>query len=131
MAGIILVADDSPTIRAFVRLALKGLGAELVEAADGAQAIERARTIFPDLALIDLHMPGTDGLAALQALRAEPDPRLSQLPILLLTAEKNEALLASCEQAGATGFVEKPIKPAALLEAVRKQLAANPRERQP
>ena len=113
--AIILVADDSPTIRAFVRLALRGLGAELIEAGDGAQAIERARTIFPDLALIDLHMPGTDGLGALRALRAESDPRLSRLPVLLLTAERSDALRASCEQAGASGFVEKPIKPALLV----------------
>ena len=121
----ILIADDSPTIRGFVRLVLRGVTTPftLVEAEDGAQAIAKARELFPALALIDLHMPGTDGLAALRSLRAESDPRLRDLPIFLLTAERGEELRAECLSAGATGFIDKPIKAPPLLEVVRRHLA--------
>jgi len=126
VATTILIADDSPTIRGFVRLVLRSLGEpfELLEAEDGAQAIERARSTLPTLALIDLHMPGTDGLAALRSLRADADPRLAALPVYLLTAERNEELREACAQAGATGFIDKPLKPGALLESVRRALTA-------
>jgi two-component system chemotaxis response regulator CheY len=122
----ILIADDSPTIRGFVRLALRGLGQpfSLVEAEDGEQAILRIRNIPPVLALVDLHMPGTDGLGVLRALRQESDPRLRGLPVLLLTAERSEEIRAACMSAGATGFLDKPVKPAQLVEAVRRFIAA-------
>ena len=125
MPSLILIADDSPTIRGFVRLVLRSLSVpfELVEAEDGAQAIAAARSTPPALALIDLHMPGTDGLAALRALRADEDVRLRELPIFLLTAERDEATRESCLAAGATGFIDKPIKPGVLIETVRRLLA--------
>jgi CheY-like chemotaxis protein len=122
---LILIADDSPTIRGFVRLVLRSLTApfELIEVEDGAQAIAAARNAPPALALIDLHMPGTDGLAALRAMRADEDVRLRDLPIFLLTAERDEATREACVAAGATGFIDKPIKPGVLIETVRRLLA--------
>ena len=125
MPPLILIADDSPTIRGFVRLVLRSLTApfELIEVEDGAQAIAAARNAPPALALIDLHMPGTDGLAALRAMRADEDVRLRDLPIFLLTAERDEATREACVAAGATGFIDKPIKPGVLIETVRRLLA--------
>jgi two-component system chemotaxis response regulator CheY len=122
---IILIADDSATIRGFVKLVLRGLGTpfQLIEAEDGELALVRARTTFPILALIDLHMPNLDGLGALKALRAQSDPRLRDLPVLLLTAERGEDLRAQCMASGANGFLDKPIKQPQLLEAVRRYLA--------
>jgi two-component system chemotaxis response regulator CheY len=125
---VILIADDSATIRGFVKLVLRGQAAtlppfQLVEAADGEVALVRARTNFPALALIDLHMPNLDGLGALRALRAESEPRLRDLPVLLLTAERGEELRAQCMAAGANGFLDKPLKQPQLLEAVRRYLA--------
>ncbi len=124
LAPVILIADDSPTIRGFVRLVLRSLAVpfELIEVEDGAQAIAAARNTPPALALIDLQMPGTDGLAALRAMRADDDVRLRDLPIYLLTAERDEATRDACMAAGATGFIDKPIKPGLLIDTVRRVL---------
>jgi len=95
----------------------------IAEAEDGEQAIVRARSSPPALALIDLHMPGSGGLEVLRALRQESDQRLRDLPILILSAERGEELRQDCTRAGATGFLDKPIDQARLLEAVRRHLA--------
>ena len=117
----VLIADDSPTIRGFVRLALRGLPIELVEAEDGAQGLERARQGQCVLALIDLQRPNVDGLTMLRALRAEAGA-LATLPVLVLSGERNEELRAQTLAAGAQGFVEKPLQLAALREAVQRLL---------
>ena len=122
----VLIADDSPTIRGFVRLALRGLDVELVEAEDGAQALELARKSPPSLVLLDVNMPVLDGLAATRALRADPDPALSLLPIYLLTAERSEQVRAQCLAAGASGILDKPLRITELKETVAKLLAQHP-----
>ena len=119
-----LIADDSPTIRAFVRLALRDLPIGLVEAEDGAQALERARASRPALALIDVNMPVLDGLGAVRALRSDPDPALRALPVLLLTCERNEAAREACLAAGANGIVDKPLRIPELRAAVERLLGA-------
>jgi CheY-like chemotaxis protein len=118
----VLIADDSPTIRGFVRLALRGLAVEIVEAEDGAQAVEKARAAPPTLALIDVNMPVLDGLGATRALRADANPTLRALPILLLTAERGDAVRAECLACGADGVIDKPLKIPALKAAVERLL---------
>jgi two-component system chemotaxis response regulator CheY len=107
---LILVADDSPTIRGFVRLALRGLPVEIVDAEDGSQALEKARAQTPTLALIDVNMPVLDGLGALRGLRADPSEALRRVPVVMLTAERSDEVLAACRAAGADSFVAKPLK---------------------
>ena len=119
----VLIADDSPTIRGFARLALRGLPVELVEAEDGVQALLLLRESVPALALIDVNMPNLDGLGVLRALRADPDPRLRALPVLLLTAERGEELRAECLGAGALGLIEKPLRIGELKARVAELLA--------
>ena len=119
----VLIADDSPTIRAFVRLALRGLPVELVEAGDGAQALERARAAPPALALLDVEMPLLDGLGTTRALRSDPDPALRAIPILLLTAGRSDAVREACLAAGASGILDKPLRIPELRAAVERLLA--------
>ncbi|WP_143537543.1 hybrid sensor histidine kinase/response regulator transcription factor [Rubrivirga marina] len=80
----VLVADDQPEIRAFVRRHLEGAGYRVVEAADGEEALDRARQRLPDLVVSDVMMPRLDGLGLCRALRS--DPETDFVPILLLTA---------------------------------------------
>ena len=125
----VLIADDSPTIRGFARLALRGLDVDLVEVEDGVQALEQLRRAVPALALVDVNMPHLGGLGLLTALRADADPALRALPVLLLTGERDEALLAQCTAAGATGVIEKPLRIAELkakVAALLAQLAGEP-----
>jgi len=81
----VLVADDQADIRAFVRRHLEGAGYRVVEAADGEEALDRARKELPDLVVSDVMMPRLDGLGLCRALRS--DPETDFLPVLLLTAK--------------------------------------------
>ena len=123
----VLIADDSPTIRGFARLALRGLPEVLLlDAEDGVQALALLRQHPVALALIDVNMPNLDGLGVLRALRQDPEPLLRALPVLLLTAERSEQLRADCLAAGAkgfTGFLDKPLRLADLKARVEELLA--------
>ena len=84
----ILVVDDDPGMRAYVRRCLESLTSRVIEAADGTEALEAARAAGPGgvaLVIADVVMPGLDGLALRQALRADPD--LAAVPVLLISGE--------------------------------------------
>jgi PAS domain S-box-containing protein len=120
LAGMtVLVAEDNPVNMLIVAAMLRRLGAAVLEADDGAQAVALAQQWAPrlDAVLMDLHMPVIDGLAATRALRS--DPRTAQVPVLAFTAAvlENERLDASA--AGMNGFVAKPVHEADLLRALR------------
>ncbi len=101
----ILVAEDHPDSRDALRTLLEAYGYEVFVAGDGAEAVQRAVEIHPDLILMDLMMPGVDGMEATRRLRSESDFR--DVPIVALTAMeggKDRALAA-----GFNDFVSKPI----------------------
>jgi CheY-like chemotaxis protein len=104
----ILIADDKATGRELVRTILENDGFEVYEASDGLEAVERARSIHPNLIILDLHMPGLDGFGVVTVLRQ--DPEFASTPILALTAS---AMMGDRERAlgaGFTGYVSKPIR---------------------
>jgi two-component system chemotaxis response regulator CheY len=125
MAGlpILLVVDDSPTIRGFVRVALRGLPVEIVEAEDGLLGLEAVARDLPSLLLVDIQMPALDGIGLLKALRADDDPAVRALPVLLLTAERGDVLRDEALAAGANGLLEKPLRIPAIRAAVEEHLA--------
>src|SRR6266571_6945653 len=118
MAERILLVDDHPLTRSALAALLAQHGFDVVgEAADGEQAIERAGRLRPDLILLDLSMPGLDGLSALPRLReAAPD-----CEVVVLTASGTEENLLSAIRAGAAGYLlktEPPERIAAFLDGV-------------
>jgi len=118
----VLVVDDSATIRSLVRVHLMGLGLEFVEAASGEEALlEIERSEF-DLVLLDLHMPGIDGLAVLRAIRANEKPEVRRVKIVVLTGDKSDAAVAEARHAGADDFVLKPVTRSNLIEATSRCL---------
>ncbi len=119
----ILVADDDDDIRALVTLRLRRFGFEVVTAADGEQALALVRDRAPDLAILDVTMPGLTGLEVTRALRADEQTR--GIPVLLLTARVQDADLAAGLEAGATGYVRKPFQPAELLARIEEALDAS------
>lgn len=119
----ILVADDDDDIRALVTLRLRRFGFEVVAAADGEQALALVRDRSPDLAILDVTMPGLTGLEVTRALRA--DEATKGIPVLLLTARVQDADLAAGLEAGATGYVRKPFQPAELLARIEEALDAS------
>jgi DNA-binding response OmpR family regulator len=119
---LILVADDDDDILLLVTTRLRRDGHEVVQASRGDDALELARETKPALAVLDVGMPGLDGLEVLAAIRAEES--LAATKVLLLTAKAQESDVRRGYDAGADAYVKKPFSPAELSERVRSLLDA-------
>lgn len=123
MIRTVLVVDDSATLRRIVESALEAAGWTVWSASHGQQALDElaARATAPDLVITDWNMPVLDGLGLLRALRA--DPAYAGLPILVLTTDTDDASKEAARQAGATGWLSKPVDVALLCDVVESILA--------
>lgn len=122
-AELILVVEDKETNRKLVRDVLQFKGYKVAEATTAEEGLEIARSRQPDLILMDIHLPGMDGVTALKHLRADEETR--GIPVIALTAsampdEKREILAA-----GFDGYETKPIGVKRLGDLVREGLAAS------
>lgn len=115
----VLLADDQALLRTTFRMLIDSTDdMEVVaEASDGAEAVKLARTHRPDLVLMDIRMPGTDGLAATAAICSDAD--LSGTRVLILTTFEIDEYVAQALRAGASGFLGKDVAADALLEGIR------------
>ncbi len=120
MSKTILAVDDSPSIRQMVRFTLERAGYHVIEAEDGIDALDLARSSRADLVLTDQNMPRMDGLALIGSLRAMRE--YDAVPILMLTTESSDEMKAKGRAAGATGWMVKPFDPKRLVEIVRRVL---------
>lgn len=110
----VLVVDDHPTNREVARLILAAYGCEIVEAEDGQGAVDAAAAAYFDVILMDVRMPGMDGLEATRAIRATGQG----MPILAVTADVMREDVERCRASGMNGHVPKPINPARLMTAM-------------
>ena len=121
----ILVADDDTAVRQLVAFALRRAGFEVIEASNGEQALEIARTGTVGLIVLDMAMPGMTGTEVVQALRSRPET--ATLPVLLVTGSGDEDSVIQGLAAGADDFVPKPVRLDELVARVtahlRKQAA--------
>jgi DNA-binding NarL/FixJ family response regulator len=118
----VLVVDDDPLVRAGLRLMLSGDDVEVVgEAGDGAEGCRRAGELRPDVVLMDIRMPGTDGLTATESLRAGDDP---PQVIVLTTFDSDDHILRAL-RAGAAGFLLKDTPPAEIVSAIHRVAAGD------
>jgi DNA-binding response OmpR family regulator len=114
----VLVADDEDDIRALVGLAVRKAGCTVIgSVADGAAALDLARAERPDLAVLDVSMPGATGLEVCTALRA--DPATAGIRILLLSAGASLEDVAAGLAAGADAYLAKPFQVSGLVHQVR------------
>jgi two-component system chemotaxis response regulator CheY len=118
MTKMILAVDDSASIRQMVAFTLKSAGYDVIEAVDGQDGLEKAKTKAVSLVLTDQNMPRMDGISLVKELRALPQHKST--PILMLTTESSDQMKAQGKAAGATGWLVKPFDPAKLLEVVKK-----------
>jgi len=116
----ILIVDDNETNRDILRTRLGRQGYELVEAADGEEAMAAAREHLPDLILLDVMMPKVDGIEACRQLKA--DANLPFIPIILVTAKADSKDVVAGLEAGADEYLTKPVDHAALAARVRSML---------
>jgi diguanylate cyclase (GGDEF)-like protein len=120
VTGTVLVVDDSPEVSRLLELILTRAGYRVVVAADGRQAVDLARSVRPDLLVLDVMMPEMDGLAVTRLLRA--DPQLANVSIIMLTARGLAADKLEGLTAGADDYMAKPFDPGELLARVRGAL---------
>ncbi len=117
----VLIVEDAPFIREMIRDILESHDHEIVgEAANGLEAIEKYKALKPDVVLMDILMPGMDGLSAIMKI-IELD---SKAKIIVVSALVKEALRKEAMRAGAVDFVAKPFQVERLLEAVRAATTA-------
>ena len=119
-APLILVADDDEDILLLVTTRLRRDGFNVVSAPDGEKALALAREHKPTLAVLDIGMPGLDGLEVLAEIRA--DESLRGTLVLLLTAKAQESDVRRGYESGADAYVKKPFSPAELSTRVRALL---------
>ena len=124
---VLLVVDDSPDIRTFVARVLADLGT-VVEAEDGAAALDVARDLVPDLVVSDLMMPRLDGLGLIEALRR--DPALDHIPVVMLTAKAGDESRLDGLRAGVDDYLAKPFQPNELRVRVENLLERQRRLRE-
>ena len=120
-AGRILIVDDQPKIRRFMRTTLVADGYEVDEAKTGEEALARIREFRPDLTLLDMNMPGMGGLAACKAIRSDTD-----IAVIMLTVRNSEQDKVAALDAGADDFVTKPFSTPELLARIRAALRRLP-----
>lgn len=112
-----LVVDDDSTIRAMVALMLRHCRVKVFDARNGREALSVAELVRPQLVLLDLTMPGMDGIAVVKALRAHTDEVLRTVPIVLLTAS-TEHMRKQALDAGANAVLEKPCPKTILVQFI-------------
>lgn len=113
----ILIADDNEDLRGMLRHLLESQAYDVLEAADGREAAERAVCERPDLVIMDLGMPGMDGLSAVEEIRRSVPA--SETEILIVSAYDRLEFRTEAIAAGCGGFMTKPVDPAALLKTIR------------
>ena len=114
----ILVVEDEPVIRELVRSMLDDGPVEVETAGNGAEGLRRARESRFDLVLLDVVLPGMDGLTVCRMLKA--DPATAPVPLYMLTAKTRRTDLEAALAAGANGYIHKPFRGSELMELVER-----------
>jgi two-component system phosphate regulon response regulator PhoB len=117
---VILVVDDEEDIRELVELNLSREGYQILPSDTGERALELVRSRKPDLVVLDLMLPGVDGLEVCKRLKADPDTR--HIPVIMLTAKGEEADIVAGLELGADDYVTKPFSGKVLAARVRRLL---------
>jgi len=118
MAKTIMIVDDSASLRQVVGIALKGAGYDVLEAADGKDALSKLTGQKVHLIISDVNMPNMDGIALVKELKKHPNYKFT--PVMMLTTESQEAKKAEGQAAGAKAWIVKPFQPPQMLDAVSR-----------
>lgn len=121
---LMLVVDDDPKIRAFIKEVFPSEEFMILEGATGLEALAHTQDLIPDLILLDIHMPRMDGLHACSKLRERP--HLNRVPIIMFTVDRDAQSVSAAFAAGADDYVAKPFSLTTLEEKVHHWLSAKP-----
>jgi CheY-like chemotaxis protein len=119
----VLIVDDDTSVRGLLRILLEvdGVGV-VIEASNGLVALEKASSEKPDLILLDVMMPLMSGIEVLHRLKGEPTT--AKIPVIMLTAMRNQIILEQAKAAGALFLLTKPLSPGKLSAKIREALGA-------
>lgn len=120
MKKVILVADDSASIRKFVALALSAKGFEIIQVSDGMEALEMLPRENVDLIITDLNMPNIDGFELIKSIRK--NPMYEDIPIIILSSLVNNEIIDKGLEYGANSYLTKPFDKNLILYEVSKYL---------
>jgi CheY-like chemotaxis protein len=120
MKAKILLIEDNPQNRYLTSFLLQRHGFEVVQAETGAEGLELAARVLPDLILLDIQLPGMDGHTVARLLKA--DSKLSRIPIVAVTSYAMVGDREKCLEAGAEGYIEKPIDPDTFVTEIERFL---------
>ena len=118
MAKTVMIVDDSASLRQVVSIALKGAGYDVLEGADGKDALSKLTGQKVHLVISDVNMPNMDGITFVKELKKLPAYKFT--PVIMLTTESQESKKAVGQAAGAKAWVVKPFQPPQMLDAVSK-----------
>ncbi|MDH5353388.1 MAG: response regulator [Gammaproteobacteria bacterium] len=114
----ILVVDDSPADLINLREAVAGLGAHIVTATNGQEAVDKAKSEMPDVILMDIVMDGLDGYGACRQITR--DPATSNIPVIFVSSKNQRADKMWAEKQGSKGMITKPYQKEDVLQEIRK-----------
>ncbi|ANY07593.1 MtrAB system response regulator MtrA [Pseudonocardia sp. HH130630-07] len=123
MKSRVLVVDDDPALAEMLTIVLRGEGFETAVVSDGTRALPAVRDTQPDVVLLDLMLPGMNGIDVCRAIRAE-----SGVPIVMLTAKSDTVDIVLGLESGADDYVVKPFKPKELVARIRARVRRNDAE---
>jgi CheY-like chemotaxis protein len=123
MGKTILIVEDEPKNMTLTRDLLKISGYETIEAVDGKQGVEKAKSAKPNLILMDIMMPKMDGYSACREIKA--DQSTKNIPVVMLTAVGYDLNKKMAKQMGADGYVTKPFSRQQLIDAISPLLATS------
>lgn len=118
----ILIADDEANLRLLVATTLDDPRYQILEAADGAEALRLAQSAHPDLVLLDWMMPGLSGIEVLQHIKQ--DPATQGIPVIMLTAKAQTSDIEQGLALGAYAYLTKPFSPLELMDKVEAVLGS-------
>ena len=114
----IVIAEDAPHTLRLLEMTLRKGGHQWTSVTDGAAAMSAVQAQSPDAVILDVMMPGVDGIQALAALKGNPET--TSIPVIMLTARGNTVTRRQAEESGATAFLTKPFSPTELLATLHR-----------
>ncbi len=116
----ILLVDDEEDLRKMLKFRLEALNYDIVEAGDGESALKKAKSVNPDLILLDLMLPKVDGFEVCKRLKS--DDNYKKIPIIMFTARAQEKDAELSKEVGADAHITKPFEPQELVEKIKELL---------
>ncbi len=119
----VLVVDDEPELVELVQMRLEANGYDVVTASDGPEGLEKARTMHPDLMILDLMLPQLNGYEVCTVLKQ--DTRFKRIPIVMFTAKTQAKDEQTARDCGADAYLRKPFRPEEMLATIQTLLAVS------